>query len=62
MTAQKHKRSTKEAPPWNCQKNILLGGFNWFKGANLTLTPDVDQDTLILGLHERPLTYQCIIS
>ena len=29
---------------------------------NLTLNSDVDQDTYIFGLHERPLTYQCIIS
>ena len=26
-------------------------------GANLTLNSVVDQDTLIFGLHERPLTY-----
>ena len=28
--------------------------------ANLTLNSDVDQDTLIFGLHERPLTYQTV--
>ena len=30
---QKHKRSTKEAPPWNGQSNILLEGLNRFNGA-----------------------------
>ena len=44
-TEQKHKRSTKEVPPWNGQYNILLEGLNWFNGANLTLNSDVDQDT-----------------
>ena len=33
-TEKKHKRSTKEVPPWNR-----------FNGANLTLHSDVDQDT-----------------
>ena len=32
-TEQKHKRSTKEVPPWNGQKNILLEGLNRFNGA-----------------------------
>ena len=36
-TEQKHKRSTKEVPPWNGQLNILLEGLNRFNGANLTL-------------------------
>ena len=31
-TEQKHKRSTKEVPPWNGQKNILLEGLNRFNG------------------------------
>ena len=44
-TEKKHKRSTKEVPPWNGQENILLDGLNWFNGANLTLNSDVDQDT-----------------
>ena len=44
-TEQKHKRSTKEVPPWNGQLNILLWGLNRFNGANLTLNSDVDQDT-----------------
>ena len=44
-TEQKHKRSTKEVPPWNGQLNILLEGYNQFNGANLTLTSDVDQNT-----------------
>ena len=61
-TEQKHKRSTKEVPPWNGQLNILLEGLNRFNSANLTLNSYVDQDTKIFGLHERPLTYQCIIS
>ena len=26
-------------------KNILLEGLNWFHGANLTLSSDVDHDT-----------------
>ena len=43
-------------------KNILLEGLNRFHGANLTLSSDVDQDTYMFGLHERPLTYQSIIS
>ena len=34
-----------------------------FDGAlTLTLSSIVDQDTLMFGLHERPLTYQCTIS
>ena len=44
------------------QVNFLLEGLNRFNGANLTLNSDVDQGTLIFGLHERPLTYQCTIS
>ena len=44
-TERKHKRSTKEVPPWNGQQNILLEGLNRFNGANLTLNSDVDQDT-----------------
>ena len=43
-------------------KIILLEGLNRFHSANLTLYSDVDQDTQIFGLHERPLTNQCIIS
>ena len=39
-TEQKHKRSTKEVPPWNGQQNILLEGLNRFNGANLTLNSD----------------------
>ena len=61
-TEQKHKRSTKEVPPWNGQQNILLEGLNRFNGANLTLNSDVNQDTKIFGLHERLITYQCNIS
>ena len=57
-----HKRSTKEVLPWNGHKNILLEGLNKFHGTNLTLISDVDQDTKMFGLHERPLAYQCIIS
>ena len=44
-TERKHKRSTKEVPPWNGQQNILLEGLNPFNGANLTLNSNVDQDT-----------------
>ena len=32
-TEQKHKRSTKEVPPWNGQLNILLEGLNRINGA-----------------------------
>ena len=32
-TEQKHKRSTKEVPPWNGQLIILLEGLNRFNGA-----------------------------
>ena len=42
-TENKHKRSTKEVPPWNSQHDILLEVLNWFHGANLTLNSDVDQ-------------------
>ena len=31
-TEQKHKRSTKEVPPWNGQENIPLEGPNWLHG------------------------------
>ena len=44
-TEQKHKRSTKEVPPWNGQYNILLEGLNRFNSANLTLNSDVEQET-----------------
>ena len=44
-TEQKHKRSTKEAPPRNGQQNTPLEGPNRSKGANLTPNSDVDQDT-----------------
>ena len=37
-------------------------GLNQFHGANLTLSSDVDQDTWMFSLHERPLAYQSIIS
>ena len=37
-------------------KSILLEGLNPFHIANLTLSSDVDQDTYVFGLHERPLT------
>ena len=53
-----HKRST--ALEWSV--NILLEGFDQFHGANLFFSSDVDQDTYMFGLHERPLTYPCIIS
>ena len=43
-TTEKTKRSKKEVPPWNDQKNILQKGLNRFHGANLTLNSDVDQD------------------
>ena len=37
-------------------KNILLEGLNWFHGANLTPSSDVDQDTYMFGLYERPIS------
>ena len=43
-------------------KNILLEGLNQFHSVNITLSSDVDQDTYMFGLHERPLTYPCTIS
>ena len=36
-TEQKHKRSTKEVPPWNGPYNILLEGLNQFNGAPTSL-------------------------
>ena len=54
--------SHKKVPPQTVSKNILLESLLPFHGANLTLNLDVDQDTYIFGLHERPLPYQCIIS
>ena len=42
---KKHKWSTKEVPAFNDQYNILLDGSNWFYGANLDLSSDVDQAT-----------------
>ena len=49
--------------------NLIVGGGGvaslvWACGARctiLTLSSDVDQDTYIFGLHERPLIYQCNI-
>ena len=38
-------------------KNILLQDLNRFHGTNRTHSSDVDQDTYMFGLHERPLTY-----
>ena len=35
---------------------------NMFYGTNLTLNSDVDQDTKMVGPHERSLTDRCIIS
>ena len=59
LTQTIHKRSTALE---HSVKILLLEGFNRFHGANLTLNSDVDQDTYLFGLHERPPTYQCIIS
>ena len=33
---EEHKRSTKEVPPWNGQKNILQEGLNRFNGCVYT--------------------------
>ena len=45
-TEQKHKRSTKEVPPWNGQLKYFTGGLKPVsRRANLTLNSDVDQDT-----------------
>ena len=56
-----HKRSTVLERTFKVSKNILLEGLNRFHGANLTLSSDMDQDTEMFGLHEKPLTYPCII-
>ena len=53
-----HKRNT--VLEWSVKK--ILEGLNLFRGANLTLSSDVDQNIKMFGLHERPLTYPCIIS
>ena len=37
---------------WTASKNILLEDLNRFHGANLTLSSDVDKDTLMFGLHD----------
>ena len=67
--AQRHnKHKTEENDPQKTyglgtvSKNIILEGLNRFHGGNLTLNSDVDQDIYKFGLHERPLTYKCIIS
>ena len=60
-TEQKHKRSTKEAPPRNGQQNIPPEGPNRPNSANLTPNSDADQDTQTPGPHERPPTHQRII-
>ena len=54
---EKHKYSQKMY-----RLGIVLEGLNRFHDANLTLNSDVDQDIYIFCLHERPLTYKCIIS
>ena len=36
-----HKRNGLET----VSKNIILEGLNWFHGANLTFSSDVDKDT-----------------
>ena len=33
-----------------------------FNGTNLTLSSEMDKGTSMFGLHERSLTYRCIIS
>ena len=42
-------------------KHILVEVLNRFHGASLTLSSDVDKDTEMFGLHERPLTYHYFI-
>ena len=61
------KRATSKAWDWGSRSHYGRGRASlvWACGArctNLTLSSDVDQDTCIFGLHERPLTYQCNIS
>ena len=58
ITKMIHKRST--ALERSVRK--LLQGLNMFDSTNLTLISDLDQDTHMFGLHERSLTYRCIIS
>ena len=40
----------------------LLEGLNMFNSTNLNIMSVVDQDILMLGPHERSLTYHCIVS
>ena len=69
--AQRHsKRKTEKTYKIHKRSTVLERSVKYFTGglkqvlgrANLTLNSDVDQDRHIFGLHERPLTYQCIIS
>ena len=54
-----HKRST----AMKRSVKYFTGGLERVKlRAYLTLNLHVDQDTYMFGLHERPLTYPCIIS
>ena len=58
ITKMIHKRGT----ALEQSVKYFTGALNGFHGANLTLSSDVNQDTEMFGLHERPLTYPCIIS
>ena len=53
------KGSIKEAQPWNGQKKTVEG-LNMLNGTSLTHNYDAYQDKYMFGLHERPITYQCI--
>ena len=57
-TRHKYKRST----ALEQSAKFLLEGLNRFHGANIAPSSDVDQDTWLFVLHERPLTYPCIVS
>ena len=61
-TEQKHKKIHKRSTALERSVKYFTGGLKpVLRHANLTLNSDVDQDTKIFGLHERPLTYQCNI-
>ena len=69
MNRQKSMRNTRRKTQMILKRSTALersvkisnweGGLNRFHGANLTLSSDVDQETYMFGLHERPLAYQC---
>ena len=60
---KKHKKIHKGSTAFEWSVKYFTGGLKpVLRHTNLTLYSDVDQDTYIFGLHERPLAYQCITS